>query len=93
MSVHGSQPDLVLAVSLQLSEEHAVAVGGAAEGGRVRDERQVVPGGGVGVRLGAPHSLQGSASNICNNREYYRNAGRTFCINLCQSMIFFCHHH
>ena len=90
MFVHGSQPDLVLAVRLQLGEDHAVAVG---EGGGVGYEGQVVPGGGVGVRLGAPHSLQGSASNICNNREYYRNAGRTFCINLCQSMIFFCHHH
>ena len=90
MFVHGPQPDLVLTVRLQLGEDHAVAVG---EGGGVGDERQVVPGGGVGVRLGAPYSLQGSASNICNNREYYRNAGRTFCINLCQSMIFFCHHH
>ena len=50
MSVHGPEPDLVLAVRLQLSEEHAVAVGGAAEGGRVRDERQVVPGGGAQVR-------------------------------------------
>ena len=55
MSVHGPEPDLVLAVRLQLGEDHAVAVG---EGGGVGDERQVVPGGGVGVGSAGLDSLQ-----------------------------------
>ena len=50
MFVHGPQSDLVLTVRLQLGEEHAVAVGGAAVAGRVRDQGQVVPGGCVCVR-------------------------------------------
>ena len=58
MFVHGPQPDLVLTVRVQLGEQHAVAVGGAAVGGRVRDEGQVVPGGGVGVRPAGLQSLQ-----------------------------------
>ena len=57
MFVHGSQPHLVLTVSLQLGEEHAVAVGVAAVAGGVRDEGEVVPGGGVGVRPAGLQSL------------------------------------
>ena len=55
MLVHGSQPDLVLTVRLQLGQDHAVAV---SEGGGVGDERQVVPGGGVGVGSAGLDSLQ-----------------------------------
>ena len=58
MFVHGPQPDLVLTVRVQLGEQHAVAVGVAAVGGGVRDEGEVVPGGGVGVRPAGPQSLQ-----------------------------------
>ena len=45
MSVHGSQPDLVLTVRLKLGQDHAVAVG---EGGGVGDELVLVgrKGGG-----------------------------------------------
>ena len=70
MFVHGSQPDLVLTVRLQLGQDHAVAVG---EGGGVGDERQVVPGGGVGVGSVGLDSLQ-----------VRRGMQRIFCINLCQ---------
>ena len=58
MFVHGPQPDLVLTVRVQLGEQHAVAVSVAAVGGGVRDEGEVVPGGGVGVRAAGFQSLQ-----------------------------------
>ena len=81
MFVHGPQPDLVLTVRVQLGKQHAVAVGVAAVGGGVRDEGEVVPGGGVGVRPAALQSLQYEREND----RYYRNAEqRIFCINLCQ---------
>ena len=58
MFVHRPQSDLVLTVRVQLGEQHAVAVGVAAVGGRVRDQGQVVPGGRVGVGSAGLQSLQ-----------------------------------
>ena len=88
MFVHGPQPDLVLTVRLQLGEEHAVAVGGAAVAGRVRDQGQVVPGGGRRVGLAGLQSLQ--YDEMRENDRYYRNAEDI--LYQFVSLIFFCHH-
>ena len=71
-----------------LGEEHAVAVGGAAVAGRVRDQGQVVPGGGRRVGLAGLQSLQ--YDEMRENDRYYRNAEDI--LYQFVSLIFFCHH-
>ena len=52
MAVHGPEPHLVLRVRVEPGEHHGVAAAGPGPrvAGRVRDQGEVVPGGGAQVR-------------------------------------------
>ena len=58
--VHGAEPHLVLAVRVEAGEHHVVAAARPRPGvaGGVRDERQVVPGGGAQVRWHRAQALE-----------------------------------
>lgn len=61
MVVHGPEPHLVLRVRVEPGEHHVVAAAGPpgpGVAGRVRDQGEVVPGGGAQVRRHRAQALQ-----------------------------------
>ena len=60
MAVHGPEPHLVLRVRVEASEHHVVTAAGpgARVAGGVRDEGEVIPGGGAQVRRHRAQPLQ-----------------------------------